>query len=60
MSRLLNAKLGMTVLLGIVYMGALAWALVNGKLDIQGFVAGIGPTFGMAWGYWFRDMEARP
>lgn len=51
--KLLNAKLIMTVLLGGIYLSALIWALVHGKLDIQSFIAGMGPTFGAAWSYWF-------
>lgn len=55
MSKLLNAKLIMTVLLGIAYVGGLVWALEHGKLDINSYLNGIGPLFGMAWAFWFKD-----
>ena len=54
MSRLLSFRIVVTVLLGAVYLGALVWALHQGKLDVQSFIAGVGPSFGMALGYWFR------
>jgi hypothetical protein len=54
-ARLINFKAIVTVLLGAVYVGTLVWAMVNGKMDAQSFIAGIGPSFGMALGYWFRD-----
>jgi hypothetical protein len=57
MSKLLNAKLIMTVLLGVVYFGALIWALRQGKLEINSFIAGVGPFFGMAWAFWFQQSE---
>lgn len=55
MSRLLNAKLVMTVLLGVVYVGGLVWALLHGKLDINSYLNGVGPLFGLAWAFWFKD-----
>lgn len=58
-SRLINFKAIVTVLLGSAYVGPLVWALSAGKVDAQSFIAGIGPTFGMAVGYWFRDTEAK-
>jgi hypothetical protein len=57
MSKLLNAKLIMTVLLGILYFGGLVWALMHGKLDINSYTQGIGPLFGLAWAFWFKDQE---
>lgn len=59
MSKLLNAKLIMTVLLGIVYFGALIWALAHGKLEINSYIAGVGPLFGMAWASWFQVAEPK-
>lgn len=58
MRALFNFRALVTVLLGAVYLGALLWALREGKLDVQSFIAGVGPSFGMALGYWFRDSEA--
>lgn len=58
--KLLNAKLVMTVLIGIAYFGPLIWALTNGKLDVGSYVAGVGPLFGMAWAFWFKDQETKP
>ncbi|MFH2082084.1 MAG: hypothetical protein ABIK08_11435 [Pseudomonadota bacterium] len=55
MSKLLNAKLIMTVLLGALYFGGLIWALVHDKLDINSYTQGIGPLFGLAWAWWFND-----
>ncbi len=49
-----------TVLLGALYGGGLWWALVNGRLDVQSFVSGLGPSFGLALGYWFRDAASPP
>lgn len=43
-----------TLLLGAVYLGGLVWGLVTGALDVQSFMAGIGPTFGAAMGFWFK------
>lgn len=58
MKALFNFRALTTLALGIVYLGALVWALVHGKLDVQSFIAGVGPSFGMALGYWFRDSAA--
>lgn len=55
MTRILNAKLVLTVLLGIVYLGGLIWALVHGKLDINSYLNGVGPIFGLSWAFWFKD-----
>ena len=43
-----------TIALGTVYVAGLLWALINGKLDVQSFISGIGPSFGLALGHWFR------
>ena len=58
MRALFNFRALTTLALGIVYLGALVWALLHGKLDVQSFIAGVGPSFGMALGYWFRDSTA--
>lgn len=55
MTRILNAKLIMTVLLGVIYFGSLIWALREGKLEINSYIAGVGPLFGMAWSWWFKQ-----
>lgn len=55
MSKLMNAKLILTVLLGIAYIGGLVWALAHDKLDINSYLNGIGPSFGLAWAFWFKD-----
>ena len=60
MNKLLIAKLIMTVLLGIVYFGSLIWALREGKLEINSYIAGVGPLFGMAWSWWFNPQPAEP
>ena len=60
MKALFNFRALTTLALGIVYLGALVWALVHGKLDVQSFIAGVGPSFGMALGYWFRDTSTAP
>ncbi len=60
MQALFNFRAATTVLLGTAYVGALIWALMAGRVDAESFVAGIGPSFGMALGYWFRDSEAKP
>ncbi len=60
MKALFNFRALTTLALGIVYLGALVWALLHGKLDVQSFIAGVGPSFGMALGYWFRDTQATP
>ena len=59
MNKLLNARLIMTVLLGIVYFGSLIWALREGKLEINSYIAGVGPLFGMAWSSWFQVGEPK-
>lgn len=53
-----NARAILTLALGAAYVGTLIWAMLNGKLDAQSFIAGIGPSFGMALAWWFRDDEA--
>lgn len=57
MRALFNFRALTTLLLGGIYLGGLTWALVHDKLDVQSFISGIGPTFGLALGYWFRDSE---
>jgi hypothetical protein len=57
MNRVFNFKAVTTLALGAVYVGALVWALANGRLDVQSFISGLGPSFGMALGYWFRGGE---
>ncbi len=54
-ARLIEFRAVVTVLLGVAYIGGLAWALVHGQIDVQSYVSGIGPAFGLAMGYWFRD-----
>lgn len=54
-ARVLNFKAIVTVLLGVAYIGPLILSLLDGRLDPQSYIAGIGPVFGMAIGYWFRD-----
>ncbi len=44
-----------TMLLGGAYIGALIWSLLHDRLDVQSFIAGLGPSFGVALAYWFRD-----
>lgn len=56
--RILNFKAIVTVLLGVAYIGPLIWAMAEGKLDAQSYIAGIGPVFGMAVGFWFRETQA--
>lgn len=48
-----NARLVLTLALGIVYCGAMIWAIMHDKLDIQSFIAGIGPSFGVVLKSWF-------
>jgi len=55
---LFNVRAATTIGLGAVYVGSLLWALLHDKLDVQSFVSGLGPSFGMAFGYWFRSSEA--
>lgn len=54
-SKILSFKAIVTLLLGVVYLGGLGWALYAGKIDVQSFIAGVGPSFGMALGSWFND-----
>lgn len=54
-TRILSFKAIVTVLLGVAYIGPLAWAMTQGKMDAQSYIAGIGPVFGMAIGFWFRE-----
>lgn len=56
-NRILNFKAIVTVLLGVAYIGPLIWAMAEGKLDAQSYIAGIGPVFGMAVGFWFRESQ---
>jgi len=48
-----NFRAAVTVLLGAAYVGSLIWALLHDRLDVQSFIAGIGPSFGLAMGAWF-------
>ena len=57
--RLFNARAVLTLLLGGIYCGANIWAIMHDKLDIQSFIAGIGPSFGVALKSWF-DSDASP
>jgi hypothetical protein len=58
MSRgLFNFRAVATLSLGAVYVGALLWAMMHDRLDVQSFISGLGPSFGMALGYWFRSSE---
>ena len=52
-----NLRAIITIALGAVYLGGIAWSLVHGKLEVQSFINGVGPSFGMALGYWFRESE---
>lgn len=51
--RLFNFKAIITILVGIVYFGGLLWALLHDKLDINSFLAGVGPMFGLTMNAWF-------
>jgi hypothetical protein len=55
MRALFNFRALATLSLGLLYGGGLVWALLHGKLDVQSFISGVGPSFGLALGYWFRD-----
>ena len=52
---LFNFRTLTTLGLAALYGGGLVWALLHGKLDVQSFISGVGPSFGLALGYWFRD-----
>jgi hypothetical protein len=54
---LFNFRAVATLSLGAVYVGALLWALLHDWLDAQILLSGLGPSFGMALGYWFRSSE---
>lgn len=55
MSKVLSFKAILTILLGAVYLGGLGWALYKEKIDVQSFIAGIGPSFGVVLSFWFKD-----
>lgn len=55
MKDLFTFRVVVTVLLGAAYIGGMAWAMLQGKLDAQSYISGIGPAFGLAMGYWFRE-----
>ena len=54
-TKVFNAKAFLTVVLTAVYLGGLVWAMYLGHLDVQSFIAGIGPTFGAVFKSWFDD-----
>lgn len=33
-------------------------AVAAGEIDVNSFIAGVGPSFGLALGHWFRGEEA--
>lgn len=53
--KLFNFRALVTLALGLLYGGGLVWALLHGLLDVQSYISGMGPSFGLAMGYWFRD-----
>lgn len=52
-----NARLILTLALGAIYLGSMIWAMLHDKLDIQSFIAGIGPSFGVALKSWFDESK---
>ena len=50
----------LTVVVTMFYNAGLVLALAMGKLDINTYIAAVGPVNGMVVGYWFkaRDAEA--
>lgn len=60
MSKVLSFKAILTILLGVVYLGGLGWALYKEKIDVQSFIAGVGPSFGVVLAFWFKDDDGAP
>lgn len=52
-NKLFNARAILTVAIGTAYIGSLVWAILHNKLDVQSFIAGLGPSFGVAIKTWF-------
>lgn len=57
--KVLNFKLIATFLLGAAYIGMEIWGVLHDKITFDQFSREVGPLFGVALGYWFRDTDTK-
>lgn len=48
----------LTVIITVIYNVTLLVALIMGKLDVNTYIAAVGPVNGMVVGYWFKARDA--